>query len=104
MLLRVSLNCCYIPTHWKRLLIILEYKVDSLPDIPFDVGELYSGLIPVNMNDTSRALFFVFQPTVGAPVDEISMQPGQSFTQLEKALARNNANTYSNLAPWRTRM
>lgn len=44
-----------------------------MPDIPFDVGEMYAGLMPIDMNDTSRALYFVFQPTVGAPVDEITI-------------------------------
>lgn len=34
--------------------------------------EMYSGLIPIDENDPSRALFFVFQPKVGAPVDEIT--------------------------------
>jgi carboxypeptidase D len=34
---------------------------------------MYSGLIPIDMDDESRALFFVFQPTVGAPVDEITI-------------------------------
>jgi len=42
-----------------------------LPDVPFDIGEMYSGLIPIDEKDPSRALFFVFQPTVGKPTDEI---------------------------------
>jgi carboxypeptidase D len=42
-----------------------------LPDVPFDIGEMYSGLIPIDEEDPSRALFFVFQPTVGKPTDEI---------------------------------
>jgi len=49
------------------------YYVESLPDIPFDLGEFYSGLIPIDMSNSSRALFFVFQPTVGEPVDEITI-------------------------------
>jgi carboxypeptidase D len=47
------------------------YQVTSLPDVPFDIGELYSGLVPIDVKDPSRELFFVFQPTIGAPVDEI---------------------------------
>ena len=35
--------------------------------------EMYSGLIPVDMSNKSRALFYVFQPTVGKPVDEITI-------------------------------
>jgi carboxypeptidase D len=34
---------------------------------------MYAGLMPVDMKDKSRALYFVFQPTVGAPVDEITI-------------------------------
>jgi hypothetical protein len=49
------------------------YFIDSLPDIPFDIGEMYSGLIPIDKNNASRALFFVFQPTVGEPVDEVTI-------------------------------
>lgn len=52
---------------------LLEYRVDSLPDVPYDIGEMYSGLIPIDPKNASRALFFVFQPTVGEPVDEITI-------------------------------
>ena len=34
---------------------------------------MYSGLIPIDMKDPSRALFFVFQPTDGPPVDEVTI-------------------------------
>ena len=47
--------------------------VKSLPDVPFDVGELYSGLIPINYTNTSNALFFIFQPTIGVPCDEVTI-------------------------------
>ena len=53
--------------------IVLEYVVESLPDVNFDIGEMYSGLIPIDEKNTSRALFFVFQPTIGAPVDEVTI-------------------------------
>ncbi|OCL14791.1 serine carboxypeptidase [Glonium stellatum] len=49
------------------------YFIDSLPDIPFDIGEMYSGLIPIDMSNASRALFFVFQPIIGEPVDEVTI-------------------------------
>lgn len=39
----------------------------------FDLGELYSGVVPIDMNNASRGLFFVFQPRVGEPVDEITI-------------------------------
>ncbi|KAN0070598.1 Alpha/Beta hydrolase fold [Elaphomyces granulatus] len=50
-----------------------QYRVHSLPEVDFDIGEMYSGLIPIDPKNTSRALFFVFQPTIGPPVDEITI-------------------------------
>jgi len=55
------------------VLIALEFLVDSLPDIDFDFGELYAGQIPISSNDSSRNLFYIFQPTIGEPVDEITI-------------------------------
>ncbi|KAI9924743.1 hypothetical protein ASPWEDRAFT_111975 [Aspergillus wentii DTO 134E9] len=49
------------------------FLVDSLPDVPFDVGELYSGLVPVDEHNSSRSLFFAFQPKLGEPVDEVTI-------------------------------
>lgn len=37
--------------------------------------EMYSGLIPIDKANTSRALFYVFQPTIGDPVDEVIWSP-----------------------------
>ncbi|TID26545.1 pheromone processing carboxypeptidase (Sxa2) [Venturia nashicola] len=34
---------------------------------------MYAGEIPIKAGDNSRELFFVFQPTIGAPVDEITI-------------------------------
>lgn len=43
---------------------------------------MYAGNIPIDMKDPSRQLYYVFQPTIGAPVDEITIWlnggPGQS--------------------------
>ncbi|PVH87001.1 alpha/beta-hydrolase [Cadophora sp. DSE1049] len=60
-----------------------KYKVDSLPDVAFDVGEMYTGLIPIDMNDATRALYFVFQPTIGDSVDDITiwLNGGPGFFQ-----------------------
>lgn len=49
------------------------YTVDSLPDVNFDIGEMYSGLIPIDYSNASNALFFIFQPTIGPPVDEVTV-------------------------------
>jgi hypothetical protein len=51
----------------------MAYVVDSLPDVPFSLGEMYAGLIPIDYNNKSNALFFIFQPTIGPPVDEVTI-------------------------------
>ena len=67
------------------------YFIESLPDVPFDLGEMYSGNIPIDMNDTSRQLFFVFQPTIGQPVDEITiwLNGGPGCSSLEGFFQEN---------------
>ena len=54
-------------------LIRLAYLVESLPDVHYDIGELYGGLVPIDTNNASRALFFMFEPTVGEPRDEVTI-------------------------------
>ncbi|KAK4938528.1 hypothetical protein LTR10_021060 [Elasticomyces elasticus] len=69
-----------------------EYYVESLPDIPQGfMTELYSGVIPLNMSDTTRGLFFVFQPRVGPPVKEITIwfNGGPGCSSLEGFLQEN---------------
>lgn len=57
----------------------------------FDIGEMYSGLIPIDPKNTSRALFFVFQPTIGEPVDEITiwLNGGPGCSSLEGFFQEN---------------
>lgn len=57
----------------------------------FDVGELYSGLVPIDKHNTSRQLFFVFQPTIGDPVDEITiwLNGGPGCSSMEAFLQEN---------------
>ncbi|KAJ5944491.1 hypothetical protein N7516_004659 [Penicillium verrucosum] len=50
-----------------------HYLVDSLPEVAFDIGEMYSGLVPIDMDNSSRSLFFIFQPTINEPVDEVTI-------------------------------
>ena len=53
---------------------------------------MYAGLMPIDMNNTSRALYFVFQPRVGAPVDEITIWlnggPGELKTPSSRASSK----------------
>ncbi|KAJ9628170.1 hypothetical protein H2204_009430 [Knufia peltigerae] len=53
--------------------------------------ELYSGIIPLNMSDDSRGMFFVFQPRVGPPVKEITIwfNGGPGCSSLEAFLQEN---------------
>ncbi|QDS72204.1 hypothetical protein FKW77_005222 [Venturia effusa] len=66
------------------------YVVKSLPGINFDLGEMYAGQIPVG-NDSSRKMFFVYQPTIGHPVDEVVVwfNGGPGCSSLEGFLQEN---------------
>lgn len=67
------------------------YFVKSLPDVPFDLGEMYAGNIPIDEGDLSRQLFFIFQPTIGEPVDEVTvwLNGGPGCSSLEGFFQEN---------------
>jgi len=67
------------------------FRVESLPEVNFDIGEMYAGQIPISTNDTSRNLYFVFEPTVGAPVDTVTiwLNGGPGCSSLEGFFQEN---------------
>lgn len=46
-----------------------------MPDVHYNLGEMYGGSIPINEEDPSRQLYFIFKPKIGAsaPLDEITI-------------------------------
>lgn len=67
-----------------------------MPDVNFDLGELYSGSIPINTKNQSEALFFFFQPTIGEQVDEITiwLNGGPGCSSLEGFFQENGRWTW----------
>jgi carboxypeptidase C (cathepsin A) len=61
-------------THQYLTNATAPFAVDgaNLPDIPFDIGESYAGLLPIDDSTTGRELFFWFVPSTNpAAADEI---------------------------------
>lgn len=52
---------------------------------------MYSGSVPIDLGDDSRSLFFVFQPKLGDPVDEVTiwLNGGPGCSSLEAFFQEN---------------
>jgi carboxypeptidase D len=81
----------------------IEFYVNgtSIPDVDFDVGESYSGLLPISKNASeSRQLFFWFFPstTGNTTSDElvIWLNGGPGCTSLEGLLQENGPFLWQN--------
>lgn len=69
-----------------------KFFVESLPEVPQSfMTEMYAGLMPIDKKNASRALYYVFTPTVGKPVDTITiwLNGGPGCSSLEGFFQEN---------------
>lgn len=89
---------------WMRAIIdcVVEFAVDgnALPDVNFNIGESYAGLLPISddPNDPNQLFFWFFPSQNPSANDEITI-----CTFYLAVLTRDQADIGSR-AEWRTRM
>lgn len=79
------------------MLVAFWVNGTAIPDVDFDVGESYAGLLPISdKKNESRKLWFWFFPTTGAVKDEIVVWlnggPGYVFTCISRSIPWLEAN------------
>jgi len=84
-----SLFCQITPrcSFWSRRIVQVRIRYSILRSLLTPS----SGLVPIKKGNNSRELFFAFQPTVGAPVDEITiwLNGGPGCSSLEGFFQEN---------------
>ena len=62
-----------------------------MPLVSSNVGEMYSGLMPIKEGDRSRQLFFLFQPAINEPSDTLTiwLNGGPGCSSLEGFFQEN---------------
>ncbi|KAJ5553742.1 Peptidase S10 serine carboxypeptidase [Penicillium frequentans] len=97
------------PSHYHRRTPVLEHLnisdyrfltnktkshlVESLPNVHFDLGEMYSGFIPIRGNDS---LFYIFQPKIGEASDDLTiwLSGGPGCSSMQGFLQENGRFTW----------
>jgi carboxypeptidase D len=67
------------------------FQVTSLPEVMFDIGEIYSGSLSTGTSSSDGEYFFVFQPSIADPVNEVTiwLNGGPGCTSLEGFFEEN---------------